>query len=329
MARSSVQSTADDSLSSGEIRPGGRVELQSLMRIRGLEMRAKVVVEGFWTGLHRSPYHGFSVEFTEYRQYSTGDDLRYLDWRLYARSDRYYVKRFEDETNLRCHFLVDASRSMGFGTTGYTKSDYAATLAATMAYFLSQQRDAVGLVTFDRDIVDYIPARYRPRHSHRLMVALEKTPAGEGTDLTVPLARVAELMNKRGLLVLISDMFAPIGSLEYDLSLFRSRGHDVIVFQVLDPSELEFSFSAATQFHDVETGKQMYVDPAAVRNSYRERLEKHNAAIERSCRQLGIDFRRMATDSHLEPALAELMRIRRREGQTRKRFSRQAGRSRG
>ncbi len=157
------------------------------MRIRNLEFRARVVVEGFWSGLHRSPYHGFSVEFTEYRQYSPGDDPRYLDWRVFARSDRYFLKRFEDETNLRCHLVADQSRSMTFGSPGYTKAEYAATLAATLAYFLHHQGDAVGLLTFDDQVRDYLPARHRLGHLRRLMLALEEPAAGSGTDLVTPL----------------------------------------------------------------------------------------------------------------------------------------------
>src|SRR5256885_13528003 len=147
---------------------------QALMAIRNLELRAKVVVEGFWNGIHRSPYHGFSVEFTEYRQYSPGDDPRYLDWRLYARTDRYYIKKFEDETNLRCHLLVDNSRSMGYGSLPYTKAQYANTLAGTLAYFLYLQGDAVGLLSFDEGLRDYLPARNRTGHLRHLMLALEK-----------------------------------------------------------------------------------------------------------------------------------------------------------
>src|SRR6187549_2437652 len=168
------------------------IDPQVLMRIKNLELRARIVVQGFWNGLHRSPYHGFSVEFTEYRQYTPGDDPRYLDWRLYARSDRYYLKRFEDETNLRCYLLVDLSRSMGYSSLAYDKAEYAKTAAATIAYFLSLQRDAVGLVTFDAAIKDYLPARFRPGHLHRLMLCLEQTPAGTGTDLTAPLEQVAK-----------------------------------------------------------------------------------------------------------------------------------------
>src|SRR6478735_5125221 len=177
------------------------IDPKTLMGIRNLELRARVVVEGFWTGLHRSPYHGFSVEFTEYRQYSPGDDTRYLDWRLAARTDRYFIKKFEDETNLRCHLLVDQSRSMTFGSGSFTKADYARTLGATLAYFLAQQGDATGLLTFDETVREYLPARHRPGHLRHLMLALEKPASGTATDLAAPLCRVAELVRKRGLVV--------------------------------------------------------------------------------------------------------------------------------
>src|SRR5436305_1867622 len=183
------------------------------MRIKSLQLRARIVVQGFLSGLHRSPHHGFSVEFSEYRQYSPGDDLRQLDWKLFARSDRYYIKRFEEETNLRCYLLVDLSSSMGYGTLAYTKVEYARTAAATLAYFLAMQRDAVGLVTFDEKIADYVPARYRPGHLHRLMLGLERAVAGTSTDLSSPLEQVVATVRKRGMLVLISDLLADVQSL--------------------------------------------------------------------------------------------------------------------
>src|SRR5476651_2348121 len=201
--------------------PKQGLDPQALFAIRDLELRAWVVVEGLWSGLHRSPYHGFSVEFTEYRQYSPGDDTRYLDWRLYARSDRYYLKKFEDETNLRCHLLVDQSRSMSYGSVGYNKSDYARTLAATIAWFLNGQGDAVGLFTFAGSIHDYLPARHRHGHLRQLMHALEKESAGNETNLGEPLRRVAELARKRGLIVLISDLLAPVDELERNLGRDR------------------------------------------------------------------------------------------------------------
>src|SRR5438876_7611707 len=213
------------------------IDPQTLMSIRNLEMRARVVVEGFWNGIHRSPYHGFSVEFTEYRQSSPGDDPRYLDWRLYARSDRYYIKKFEDETNLRCYLLVDNSHSMGYTSLPYTKAQYANTLAATLAYFLYLQGDAVGLLTFDEQIREYLPARHRSGHLRHLMLALEKPAAGTATDLSAPLKRIVEIVNKRSLMVLISDFLAPTATLGKNLTSLAACGHDVLLFQLLDPAE--------------------------------------------------------------------------------------------
>ena len=185
----------------------------ALMRIRSLEFRARIVVEGFLRGIHRSPYHGFSAEFTEYRQYIPGEDTRYLDWRLYARSDRFYIKKFEDGTNLRCHFLVDRSRSMTYGSSDYSKADYGSTLAATLAYFLNMQGDAVGLATFDDKVTDYLPARNRPGHLRQLMLTLEGAPQGTATDLISPLEHMAQMLNRRGVVVLLSDMLAPLDEL--------------------------------------------------------------------------------------------------------------------
>ena len=273
-----------------------------------MELRAKTVVEGFCSGLHRSPYHGFSVEFTEYRQYTPGDDPRYLDWRLYARSDRYYVKRFEDETNLRCHLLLDMSRSMGYGSGPYTKADYAKTLAASLAYFLSTQRDAVGLVTFDERIDERIPARYRSGHLRRLMLAFEKPTAGSGTDLSEPLEQIAEQVRKRGLLILISDLLAPVDTLGTNLGYLRARGHDVVLFQILDPAERDFDFERPALFQDVESGREVYVDPNVGRTAYQRRLKEHIDGIRSTCDKLGITYHQFMTDLPLELALTEFLR---------------------
>lgn len=290
------------------------IDPASLMRIRNLELRARTVVEGFFNGLHRSPYHGFSVEFSEYRQYSTGDDLRHLDWRLFARSDRYYVKRFEEETNLRCYLLVDMSRSMGFGSLGYDKAEYAKTAAATFAYFLSLQRDGVGLVTFDERIQEYLPARFRPGHLHRVMMALERSLAGTATDLAPPLEQVAKTAAKRGMIVLISDLLAPIDALETQLGYLRSRGHEVAVMRVLDPAEIDFTFKEPVLFEDLESGRELYVDPQAARRQYLERFAAHSAAVSQACSQLGVDEFRLPTDRPLELALFDFLAARMRRG---------------
>ena len=299
---------------SSNSRDKGFVDPKALMAIRNLELRARVVVEGFWNGLHRSPYHGFSVEFTEYRQYTPGDDTRYLDWRLYARSDRYYLKKFEDETNLRCHLLVDHSRSMEYGSLSYTKADFARTLAATLAWFLNGQGDAVGLFTFDGGVRDYLPARHRHGHVRQLMLALENQTAGSETNLNEPLRRVAELTRKRGLIVLISDLLAPVDELEVSLGRLAAAGHEIILFQVLDPKEVAFNFDQATFFQDIESERDLYLDPEVVRAEYQRRFSEHNGKVEASCRKLGIAFHRLTTDQPLETALRDFIRRRNRRG---------------
>jgi uncharacterized protein (DUF58 family) len=295
---------------------------QTLMAIKNLELRARIVVEGFWHGIHRSPYHGFSVEFTEYRQYSPGDDPRYLDWRLFARSDRYYIKKFEDETNLRCFLLVDHSRSMDFGSVGYTKSQYANTIAATLAYFLHQQGDAVGLLTFDEQIREYLPARNRIGHLRRLMLQLEQATAGTATDLVAPLKRIVEIVRKRSLMVLISDFLAPIEALEKNLTTLTASGHEVMLFQVLDPAELTFQFDRAVMFHDVESGRDLFIDPATARKEYLQRLNTHNEAVRATCQRLGAGCRSFSTDRALELAMFDFLRERHQRSKTGNRFAR-------
>jgi len=296
-------------------RPGkALIDPHTLMRIKSLQIRARVAVEGFIKGIHRSPFHGFSVEFSEYREYSPGDDPRYLDWRLYARSDRYYVKRFEDETNLRCYLVVDTSRSMGYRSGSYSKSDYARTAAATIAYFLTTQRDAVGLLLFEDRITEYLPARYRPGHLRRMMAALEREPTGHATNLVEPLEQIAATVRKRGLIVLISDLLAPVDSLQTRLGYLRSRGHDVVVLRVLDPAEVGFTFTAPAMFHDVESGQEIYIDPTAARADYLRRFAAHAGLIERSCVDLGIEYQPITTDRPLELVLFDLIKARMRRG---------------
>jgi uncharacterized protein (DUF58 family) len=290
------------------------IDPAALLRIQSLHLRARVVVEGFLHGCHRSRHHGFSVEFSEYRPYSPGDDPRYLDWRLFARSDRYYLRRFENETNLRCHLLVDMSRSMAYGSTAVSKVDYARTAAATLACFLASQRDAVGLLTFADRVTAYLPARFRPGHLHRLMLELERAPSGAHTDLEAPMEEIARVVTKRGLIVLISDLLAPIAALETHLGYLRSRGHEVIIFRVLDPRELDFAFTDPALFSDLESGRDLYVDPAAARGDYARRFHEHSRTVAESCANLGIDCTTMTTERPLELALFDFVNARLRRG---------------
>jgi len=288
----------------------------SLMRIKNLELRARSVVEGFLTGLHRSPYHGFSVEFTEYRQYSPGDDPRFLDWKLYGRSDRYFIKCFEDETNLRCYLLADLSRSMSFGTLGYSKADYAKTAAATIAHFLSLQRDAVGLLTFDETITDRIPARFRPGHIHQIMMSLERAESGTATDIEKPLDQIAATVVKRGLVVLISDLLTPIGSLNQQLGFLRARGHEVVILRVLDPREIDFQFDQPAMFHDVESGRDLFIDPAEARQKYLDQFQEHAQSLQTICQNLGVELHQVTIDQPLELILFDLLADRLKRGRS-------------
>ena len=290
-------STSTDNLKSGRIDPA------TLMRIKNLQVRAKAVVDGFYNGLHRSPLHGFSVEFSEYRPYSNGDDLRGLDWKLYGRTDRYYIKKFEDETNRRCYLAVDNSRSMSYGTMGYTKSDYARTMAATLAYYFALQRDAVGLLTFEDKVIDFIGARHRPGHFQRILAALDRPPHGNQTDLISPLGELAELVKHRGLIILISDLLIPLDQVRSRFAFLRARRHEVMVVRILDPSEIEFQFDAPVMMVDIETGREMFVDPAQARQKYQRAFSEHNNQLKNMFAELGIDWTTMVIDQPLDTAL--------------------------
>ncbi len=310
-----TKKTAETFVTNSNSQSKGMIDPVTLMKIKSMELRAKVIVEGFWKGIHRSPYHGFSVEFTEYRQYTPGDDPRHIDWRLYARSDRFYIKKFEDETNLRCHVLVDHSKSMGYGSVGYTKSQYAGTLAATLAYFLFTQGDAVGLATFDNQIRQYMVPRNRPGYLHRLMLTLETPPKGSSTNLAPPLQRIAEILSKRGLILLMSDLLTSIEQLEKNLSYLRANGHEIVIFNILDPAEINFDFNSPALFEDVESGRSFYVDPIAAQKEYENKLKNHLESVKVICRNLGIDYHLFATDRPFDLALLEFLhdRMRRRK----------------
>lgn len=304
-----------------------RLDPATLMRIKNLEWRAKAVVEGFLTGLHRSPYHGYSAEFSEYRQYTPGDDPRYLDWRLFGRSDRYFIKRFEEETNLACWILLDLSRSMGFGSVEYSKVDYARTVAASLAYFLNRQRDAVGLVTFDERIQESLPARFRPSHLRRIMVSIERSVGGEGTDLSTPLEQIAVTVSQRGLIVLISDLLTPVEEFHRRLGFLRARGHEVVVVRILDPREIDFDFDSPAMFRDSESGQEIFIDPEDAKRSYRERFQEHSAAVEEAAAQLGADVITAVTDQPIDDLLFDFLasRSRDRGGRTQRRSQTGAG----
>jgi len=279
-------------------------------RLGTLELKARTIVEGFLSGLHRSPFKGFSVEFAEYRQYLPGDDLSTIDWKVYARSDRYYVKKFEDETNLDCHLMLDVSGSMAYGSTGITKFEYAACLAASLGYLMNRQRDAVGLMAFDEQVVGMLPASARAGHLRALLVTLDRLRIGRETNLSRPLHQLADRLSKRGMVVLISDLLDDPDEVIRGLKHFQFRGTDVIVFQVLDPDELKFPFERATRFEDLETSEEIMAVPTIVRDDY---LKAVGELIDRYKRELGgagIDYQLLSTDQPLELALMSYLSTR-------------------
>jgi len=280
-------------------------------RLGTLELKARTIVEGFLSGLHRSPFKGFSVEFAEYRQYIPGDDLSTIDWKVYARSDRYYVKKFEEETNLDCHLLLDVSASMGYGGHhGMSKFEYGACLAASLGYLMNRQRDAVGLTAFDEDIVDRLPASSRPGHLRALLVTLQRLKTARKTNVAKPLHQLADMLTKRGLVVLISDLLDDPAEIIRGLKHFQFRGIDVIVFHILDADELEFPFERATRFEDLETREEIMAVPGAVRDHYMREMQQLIDRYRRELGASGIDYQLLNTKHPLELALMSYLSTR-------------------
>jgi uncharacterized protein (DUF58 family) len=290
------------------------LDTATLARLSNLQLLAHTVVEGFILGLHKSPFRGFSVEFAEYRSYVPGDDVKHLDWKVFAKSDKYYLKLFEEETNLACHVLLDASGSMAYGSQALNKHQYAARLAACLVYLMMRQRDAAGLVTFDTEIRDFLPARLQQSHLQRLLGALEECRPGKETNLAGPLHQVAEAVRKRGLVVLVSDLLDDVPALLGALQHLRFAGHDVIVLQVLDPHELEFPFDQLLEFTDIETGEKVKTSGRSAREHYMRQFHAHQAAIRDGCAGLKIDHAVFDTRMPLDFALAEYLYRRGRRG---------------
>jgi uncharacterized protein (DUF58 family) len=286
------------------------LDFETLGRIKSMQLLAKGVVEGYILGLHRSPYRGFSVEFAEYRQYVPGDDIKHLDWKVFAKSDRYYLKQFEEETNLACHLLVDVSPSMNYKAEGaqWTKLEYSCRMAACLAYLMLSQRDATGLMTFDNKINQMLPARGSPAHRQLLLSTLDNVVPGTGdTDLAGPMHGLAESLKKRGLIVLISDLLDDPAKVLGALQHFRFLGNEVIVFHVLDNDEINFPFDTLTEFTDSETKQQVMVAPQSVRQEYLKESASFFGAYRKGCADLNVDYKVMNTSANLELALSEYL----------------------
>ena len=259
--------------------------------MKNLSLVARGVVEGFITGLHSSPYKGFSVEFAEHRKYSPGDNTRHLDWRILGRTDRLYIKQYEEETNLRAQILLDTSASMAYGEPpGITKLQYASYLTAVLAYLMMRQQDAVGMTSFDTEVRLDMPARSSPRHFDEMMSHLEAIEPGRTTNLGATLHRLADRFKRRCLIILISDLYDDPEAVDRALHHFRAKRHEVIVFHVLDRAEIEFPFRDTASFIDMETGERIQVDPAYVRDDYRRQLEEFIARYRRICADCQFDY---------------------------------------
>lgn len=307
-------STRDDSASKSNADSSkSYLPPQTIDRLRRLDVRARQVVDGFLTGQHRSPYQGFAVEFATHRSYSPGDDLRHIDWKVWSKTDRLYVKEYEEETNLQCTLLVDCSRSMRYGSeTGWSKFDHAATAAASLAYLLTQQQDAVGLVTFHQKIVKYLPPSAHPAHLKQLLHELERTEPDLATEVSDVFPRLAQQIRRRGLVVLLSDLFLPLATLRQTLSQFRLRRHEVIVLHVLHGDELRFPFDDLTLFRGMESDQQLQTEPRALRKSYLEALERFVTEARKACATAGVDYVLLDTTQPLDAALASYLHFRQR-----------------
>ena len=278
-----------------------------LAGLSNLELRARVVVEGFLSGLHKSPNRGFSVEFNDYRHYQRGDDMRHVDWKLYARSDKLYIKQYEDETNVRCVILLDTSASMAYSSGGISKLNYGITLASALSYFIMRQRDAVGLITFDDEIRNYLPAKCRQPHLMQILRTLAQVESGEKTDVVQPLTNLAASLNKKSFVILISDMLDDEERIINTLQNLRGMGNDVITFQIMDDAELNFPFNEASEFIDMEDDESYITSPAAIRNAYLENLNEFLSYCRKQCQSSGVDYCLLNTAEPLDEALSNYM----------------------
>ncbi|OYP36828.1 DUF58 domain-containing protein [Rhodopirellula sp. MGV] len=293
------------------------VKPKELARVARLQMLAREVVEGYCTGRHRSPHKGFSVEFKEHRQYVQGDELKNIDWKVFAKSDRLFIRQYEEETNLRCSILVDQSGSMEYGGTrsveGLTKREYAVRLSAAIAYFLLGQQDPVGLITFDNEIRNQVPLRSRPSHLRAILTALLSNHDRRETDLGNVFRKVITKLGKRGLVVILSDSMGDIESLSRSLAQMRAARHEVIFFQILDPDEVDFPFTGRVQFKDLElAAPEQMVDARVLGDAYRQRLLQHNDDLKEACRRSRVDLVQVTTDQPFVDVLHEYVAARRR-----------------
>jgi uncharacterized protein (DUF58 family) len=282
---------------------------QTLSKLQGLDLQARLIVEGYVAGLHKSPYHGFSVEFAEHREYVPGDDLRYVDWKVFGKTDRYYLKQYEEETNFACYLLLDTSESMRYRSdaAAVSKLEYGQYIAAAMAYLVLQQQDAVGLATFDVTVRHFIRAASQPSHLKQICHVLDQSPAQGETAMGPIFHDLAERIKKRGVVIIISDFFDELSSLMLGLKHFRHRRHDVLALQVIDPAEQDFPFRDPTLFKGLEGLPEQMTEPRSLRKAYQQEFENFLQEFRRGCRDLQMEYALLRTDMPLDVALSSFL----------------------
>ncbi|WP_145448397.1 DUF58 domain-containing protein [Gimesia panareensis] len=280
---------------------------EAISRISRLEIRARSIVEGFLSGLHRSPFFGQSVEFAQHREYAPGDDVRNIDWKVWSKTDKYYIKQYEEDTNLRTTLLVDVSESMQFGTGPLSKYEYGCTAAAALAYLLLKQQDAVGLVTFDDAIRSRVPALSKRTHLNSLLSALAAEKPAQKTDIYDVLKEVAETRSQKGTIILISDLFVNRESLFKGLRLLQYRGHDLMLLHILDDQELDFDYAGTTRFEGMEETGELVCDPRSLREGYLKAMQEFLQDIKRRCARNKFDYQTIRTSEYLDAALAHYL----------------------
>ncbi len=288
---------------------GDYLDPQALARLKGLRLRARRIVEGYVSGMHRSPFHGFSVEFAEHREYVPGDDLRYLDWKVLGRTDKYYLKQYEEETNLVCRLVLDVSESMRYQSEAapLSKLEYAQRAAAALAYLVLHQQDRVGLVTFDDEVRSLVRPNGHPSHLKDLLQAMEEVLPRRKTSLGPVFHHLAERFQKRGIVVVLSDLFDDVAAIVAGLKHLRLRRHEVVAMHVLDPAEIEFPFRQSTLFRGLEQGPKVLTEPAALRKAYLAEFDRYLRRLKAGCRRQGIDYVLLRTDRPVEMVLSSYL----------------------
>jgi uncharacterized protein (DUF58 family) len=282
-------------------------------QLGNLELRARLVVEGFLTGLHKSPYHGFSVEFTEHRQYMPGDEIKHIDWKAYGKTDRFFIKQFEEETNLKSYIIIDASKSMSYGSEGHLrKFTYASYIAAALSYLMIDQRDAVGLTIYDEKVRTFLPPRATKIYLKEILKELETAHLGEKTQTSQSLHEVAERIKRRGLVIILSDLFDDAKKVMTSFKHFRHKGNEVVVMQILDPLERSFAFGSDAIFKDLETREELLTQPWHIQRAYQESMKQFLDFYKRECRENNIDYVLLDTSTSFDKALFEYLNKRKR-----------------